>query len=135
MMNSKLEKMDKKLKLVILLCFATTLAYYIVYFFTTNTKEYEREVKQELKGVITAKYNVQEDNPKAVNVRVNDSIVYYLPFSLISEINIGDTINKERGNDYYIFRTETKIIKLKLSKPNLLGNPKNWRGAIEISPK
>ena len=135
MMNSKLEKKDKKLKRIIILCFGVALACFGFYYFTTGNREYEREIKQELKGVVTAKYRVQENNPKAVNVRINDSIVYYLPFSLISEINIGDTINKERGNDYYIFRTETKIIKMMLSKANLLGYPKDWRGSIEISPR
>lgn len=135
MMNIKLEKKDKKLKRIILLCFAIALACFVVYYFTTGNKEYQREIKQELKGVVTTKYRVQENNPKAVNVRINDSIVYYLPFSLISEINIGDTINKERGNDYYIFRTETKIIKMKFSKPNLFGYPKDWRGSIEINAR
>jgi hypothetical protein len=123
------------MKRIILLCFAIALACFVIYYFKTGNKEYDREVKQELKGVVTAKYRVQKNNPKAVNVRINDSIVYYLPFSLISEINIGDTINKERGKDYYIFRTETKIIKMKLPKPNLLGYPKDWRGSLEITPR
>lgn len=132
-MNISSKNQSKKLKRLILLCFALALACLVIYFFIAGKKDYEREVKQELKGMVTSKYRIQEHNPKAVNVKINDSIVYNLPFSLISEINIGDTINKERGNDYYIFCTETKIIKMRLPKANLLGYPKDWRGSIEIS--
>ena len=94
--------------------------------------QYQKEISSEIKGIVTDKFRVQENNPKAVSVRINDSIIYYLSFSLIAEISIGDTINKEVGNDYYSFYTKKATIKMSLSKPHLWGYPKDWRGNIEI---
>lgn len=128
----KLEKKEKVLKRIILLCFVVAIVGFSIYSYVVEKKQYQKEVNSELKGVVTDKYRVQKDNPKAVNVRINDTIIYYLPFSLIAEISIGDTINKESGNDYYTFHTKTTIITMPLSKPHLWGYPKNWRGILEI---
>lgn len=134
-MMFRLEKKEKKIKGLIFLCFIIAVIAFGVYGYISEKSSYQKEIDSEIKGVITNKFRVEKDNPKAVNVRINDSIIYYLPFSLIAEVSIGDTINKESGRDYYYFYTKNTIIKMSLSKPHLWGYPKNWRGLIEVKKR
>lgn len=131
----RLEKREKRLKVWIFLCFAIAIVVFSVYSYRTEKWQYQKEINVEIKGIVIDKFRVQKDNPKAVNVRINNSTIYYLPFSLIAEISIGDTIKKEIGNDYYYFYTKSTIIKMSISKPHLWGYPKDWRGFIEIKKR
>ena len=134
-MNDRANKKTRLLNFFILLCFLISVIIFFIFSYSKEKRQYQEELGKELKGIVTKKYRVQENNPKAVNVSINDSIIYYLPFSLIAEITIGDTVKKMKGDDYYIFRTQSSIIKLQLPKPHLWGYPKNWRGTLEIEKR
>jgi hypothetical protein len=134
-MNDITNKKIRRLKFIIPVCFLILVIVLSIYSYIKEKSKYQEELNKELKGIVTKKYRVQENNPKAVNVNINDSIIYYLPFSLIAEITIGDTVKKKKGDDYYIFSTQSSIIKFQLSKPHLWGYPKNWRGNLEIEKR
>jgi len=123
---------EKKINRIILLYVVVAVICLAIYLYAIRKESFKTEVNREFKGIITDKYRVQKDNPKDYNIKINDSIKINIPFYLISEIEIGDTVIKEKCKDYYMYYTITKIIKDVLTIPTIFGFPTDKRLGSEI---
>ena len=72
--------------------FPILLLVFRIYQLKNQSKGYEAAVNSSLAGIITDKYRIEPDNPKAYNIKINDSIVFYIPFGLIDQIEANDKV-------------------------------------------
>ena|ERR1700761_6148190 len=103
------------------------------YNYNKQKEKYIADINSNYKGIITYVDRIFPNNPKALYIKINDSIKYPIPYSLNNAIEVGDSIVKEAGKDYYCYYKKAYIIKYTLGKPSnyVLDNSKDSQSRID----
>jgi|GEM_PF-6406577 len=91
---------------------AVILVTYPLYFYYNGKKNYNDEIAIEIKGLVTNKFQVDKAaKPDVYRLKINDSLFFDLDKGLNDKVEIGDSILKSKGEDFYRFvNPKTKTI-------------------------
>ncbi len=112
--------MFKKPELVSVLIFVLVLCYPLFNYWG-NKRYYNRKSELDLHGIVTRIVLTEKDNPKDYTAFINDTIPFRLEYGMIDVLNTGDSISKNRGQDFYLFidTGSKKEFRYFLTKPKL----------------